>query len=163
MALKIPISYLACVWICGYLIMNMWAHSFRCSPAEPTHSWWETEWGVFSEPGSASFTTSKQDHDVNVNSFHIWVNDAELGLLALTFTVVELEATEGVRESMEGKCSNSWHQVLLWPTPSSLNLMFRSGTLTTTGPISHHPTHTNTQRAHQSTTVGPKQQSDKLR
>lgn len=128
----------------------------------PTHG--ENLNEVFSEPGSASFTTtSKQDHDVDVNSFHIWVNDAELAFVALTFTFLELEATESVRESMEGKCSNSWHQVLLWHTPSSLNLMFRSGTLTTTGPISRHPTHTNTERAHQSTTVGPKQQSDKLR
>lgn len=50
---------------------------------------------------------------------------------------------------VEGGCSNSWHQVLLWLAPSTLKLMFRSDTLTE--PISQQPTQTQTRR------VSPKQ------
>lgn len=60
---------------------------------------------------------------------------------------VKLEARGSVRQRQR-KCCNSWHQVLLLPGPSSLNPMFRFGTvtLTMTEPISHQLTHTHTHR-----------------
>lgn len=55
---------------------------------------------------------------------------------------------QGEREIKRGrKCCNSWHQVLLLPSPSSLNPMFSFGTVTPTmtEPIPHQLTHTRTQ------------------